>query len=76
MTQKTKHLCQGCGNDYYNHHRDKGCWLFGKAKVVERQRVGTWQHPPYSWEPETRLSCYRAEGYSMLPRTDQRIVEA
>ena len=70
---KTKKLCQGCRNDYYNQNRPGGCWSFGNAKVVQLQRVGTWQPPPYSWHPETRLACYRAVGYSMLPRDDCRI---
>lgn len=72
---KTKELCQGCYNDFYNQRDDRGCWSFSKAKVVQLQRAGTWQPPPYSWHPETRLSCYHVQGCSMLTRDDPRIRE-
>jgi hypothetical protein len=72
---KTKKLCRGCRNDYYNQNRDGGCWSFAEAKVVKRQRVGTWQPLPYSWHPETVLGCYHADGCSMLCRDDPRIEE-
>jgi len=70
---KSKSLCFGCRDDYYNQNREGGCWAFKGAKVVKRQRVGTWQPPPYPWNPETRLACYNPDGYSMLPRDDCRI---
>jgi hypothetical protein len=73
VPKKSKELCRGCRDDYYNHNREGGCWLFANAKVVQLQRVGTWQPPPYSWHPETRLSCYHADGYSMLTKDDPRI---
>lgn len=73
MNLKTKALCQGCRNDYYNQNRPEGCWSYGQAKVVQLQRVGIWQDPPYDWEPESRLNCYHAEGYAMLIKDDPRI---
>ena len=72
---KTLKLCSGCRDDYYNHCQPDGCWSYANAKVVQRQRVSTWQPPPYEWSPETRLSCYSPDGFSMLPRDDSRIVE-
>jgi len=73
MSAKTKDLCEGCYNDYYNHYRDEGCWMFADAQVTKLQRVGTWQPPPYSWHPETRLTCYGAVGYAMLSKDDCRL---
>ncbi len=70
---KAKQLCNGCRDDFYNRNREGGCWSFAGAKVVKRQRVGTWPPPPYSWHPETVLNCYHADGCSMLPRDDPRI---
>jgi hypothetical protein len=70
---KTKELCRGCYDDYYNQNREEGCWSFKTAKVVKRVRVGIWQQPPYTWRPETVLSCYRAQGCAMLPRDDCRV---
>ena len=70
---KSKDMCNGCRNSYYNANREDGCWSYKKAKVVKRLRVGTWQPPPYHWHPETVLSCYHAEGYSMLSKDDCRI---
>ncbi len=70
---KSKQLCGGCYNDLYNRNREGGCWSFKGAEVVERVRVGTWQLPPYTWRPETTLSCYHAQGSSMLSRDDCRV---
>lgn len=74
--KKSKDLCRGCRDDYYNQNRDEGCWMFARAKVVQLQRVGTWQPPPYEWHPETRLTCYHADGSAMLRQSDPRIVVA
>lgn len=30
---KTKSMCSGCRDDYYNRNRDGGCWSFAKAKI-------------------------------------------
>ena len=68
-------ICEGCYNDFYNNKEEKGCWSFSNAKVVSLTRVGAWQPPPYAWKPEKRMSCYYAQGYSMLPKTDSRIIK-
>lgn len=75
--KKTKALCSGCIYDFYNDHNPLGideCWSFASAKVVKRMQVGTWQNPPYVWQPIETLSCYRAEGNSFLERSDCRVV--
>lgn len=73
--KKTKQLCDGCHNDYYNQTREDGCWSFRTAKRVQKVRVGTWQDPPYVWQPVDTLDCYCPErGTTMLGRKDPRVV--
>jgi hypothetical protein len=70
---KTKSMCCGCRDNYYNLNRG-GCWSFANAKIVKRVRVGIWEPPPYSKDrAEKCLSCYRPEGYAMLEVTDCRV---
>lgn len=67
-------MCGGCYNDFYNHRQSDGCWSFENATIVKRVRVGTWEPPPYAKERATPcLSCYHAEGSSMLELTDCRV---
>ena len=76
MSQKTKALCNGCRDDFYNDHNPYGvktCWHFEKAVIVTKMRVGTWQNPPYKWSPQECLSCYSPEGASMIERDDPRV---
>lgn len=71
---KTKQMCQGCRDDFYNHNREGGCWSFKTAKIVKRVRVGIWEQPPYSKDrAEKCLSCYRPDGYAMLKLDDCRV---
>ena len=70
---KSKSLCSGCYNNFYNNKLEEGCWSYKNAKVVRRLRVGTWQPPPYHWHPESCLTCYSPPGYSMLEKSDCRI---
>lgn len=44
-------------------------------KVVERTQVGTWQNPPYRWQPQATLSCHRPEGRHWIERSDVRLIE-
>ncbi len=73
---KSKSMCSGCHQDYYNHNRDGGCWSFKLATVVRRVKVGTSEPPPYSkTRAEKCLSCYSPDGgHSMLELTDSRVV--
>ncbi len=75
---KTKQMCRGCRDDYYN-NRDSlgnpgsaGCWNFKIAKIVERTRIGIWQDPPYEWQPEKVLNCYNSDGGVMIDQNDPR----
>ena len=33
---KSKSMCSGCYNNFYNLNREGGCWSFAKAKIVKR----------------------------------------
>lgn len=72
---KSKSMCSGCRNDFYNHNCEGECWSFKNAKIVTRMQVGTWQPPPYIWFGIKCLTCYHAEGYSMIERSDCRVVK-
>lgn len=77
-TEKLK-LCGGCRNDYYNqpgHSTTGKCWMLGASRVVQRTRVGTWQNPPYRWQPVKTLSCHHPEGSAWIAIDDVRIVRA
>lgn len=73
MSDKTKSMCSGCHDDYYNHNPPYGCCCFATAKVVERTRVGVWQNPPYVWQPQETLSCHHPEGSVWIEDDDPRI---
>lgn len=70
-------LCAGCRDDYYNQpgNTAKGeCYSLEKAEPVERTRVGWWQNAPYTWRPQTTLSCHHAPGqFAWINRDDVRI---
>ena len=74
MPKKTKAMCSGCRDDYYNER--EGCWSFKRAKVVKRIRVGTWEPPPYDKErAQACLSCFNPDGSSMLQLDDCRVAD-
>ena len=68
MPTKTKDLCCSCENDLYNHSPHGGCWMYSSATVVTRTAVGTWNRPPYRWQPVKVLSCFHRNGMHWLPR--------
>lgn len=75
MTEKSKAMCCGCSDDFYNHSESKGCWMFEDAKIVERIKVGVWQNPPYVWNPQKCLSCFAPDGFRMIDKSDPRVVD-
>lgn len=72
---KTKAMCVGCRDDYYNGLGAKECWSFQSAKVVTKTCVGTWDRPPYLWNPQETLSCHSPEGLHWLRREDARVMD-
>lgn len=73
MTTKSKGLCAGCREDYYNQTKPGGCWLYKEAKVVTRYRIGWWVQPatPGAFTKVKMLECYSRPGefghYKELP---------
>jgi hypothetical protein len=65
--KKSKALCVGCRDDFYNGQNPMGvkeCWGYATAKVVQRFRLGWWITPdtPGAFEKVTTLSCHHAPG--------------
>jgi len=57
MSDKTKAMCRGCREDYYN--GQGGCWCYDSARVCRRAFVHLSMIPPWAVEPETTLTCHR-----------------
>lgn len=72
---KSKQMCAGCRNNFYNLNVDGGCWSYKSAKIVTKVEVGTWQNPPYIWNPVKILNCYYKQGSSFLEKKDCRVVK-
>ena len=66
MTEKSKKLCEGCDDNYYNHNREEGCWCYDTAKVVKRKMVSVDDIPPWDHEPIEVLSCFNVKRYVMI----------
>ena len=71
---KTKAMCAGCHQDFYNKNVEGGCWMWKTSKITTKMRVGIWQNPPYEWSPQKFLSCYQPEGYALIEKNDCRVV--
>jgi len=73
---KTKELCSGCRDDYYNHGSKSTtgeCWMFEKAKVKKRYVIG-WrisQDKKENFSKVVTLNCHSEPGsfayYDELP---------
>lgn len=66
MIKKTKAMCSGCTENFYNGNNPydvKECWNFKTAEVVQKKFVPLDMRPPWNMRPETTLSCYRKKGY-------------
>jgi len=61
-SKKTKALCRGCRDDYYNNPGE--CWSYKNAKVVQRWRIGWWTAPSRvdCFDKVTTLSCHAEPG--------------
>jgi hypothetical protein len=76
MTCKSKSLCVGCRDNFYNGGNPLGvkeCWSYKSAKVVTRYRIGWWTAPtePGAFTKVKTLDCHHAPGqyghYEKLP---------
>ena len=64
-TAKTKSLCVGCRNDFYNGRGAAECWSYKNAKVCTRWRLG-WLVTPDTkgaFTKVTTLDCHHAPGH-------------
>mgnify|MGYP001576579523 CR=1 FL=1 len=77
MQIKSKTLCEGCRNDFYNQPGNAPggeCWLFQKAKVATRWRLPWWTAPTESgaFTKVRTLDCHTEPGrfafYETLPK--------
>jgi hypothetical protein len=62
--KKDIRMCAGCRDNFYNGNNPYGikqCWNFPSAKVEKRMLIPVDMCPPYDFEPEWVLSCYRPE---------------
>ena len=70
---KSKALCEGCRNDFYNGQGADECWSFKDANVCNRFRLGWWTAPTErgAFRKVQTLSCHHAPGkyahYARLP---------
>jgi hypothetical protein len=63
VTEKSKLLCAGCTDNFYN-QQPQGCWNYDDAKVVTRYRIGWWVAPtePGAFTKVDTLGCHHAPG--------------
>lgn len=73
---KSKGLCVGCRENFYNGYNDIGtkeCWNYKSARVVKRYRIGWWtpQDRAENFDPVMVMSCRCDTGrfayYDKLP---------
>ena len=66
-TKKTKTLCIGCTENFYNGNNDLGvteCWNYKSGTIRRKKFVPVWMRPPWTDVPViTTLSCHRKKGY-------------
>ena len=62
--EKSKQLCSGCRDDFYNGQGAAECWFYKDAKVVTRYRIGWWTAPtePGAFTKVETLACHSAPG--------------
>lgn len=66
---KSKQMCLGCRNNFYNGRNDLGvkeCWCYKDAKIVKRKMVSYSQVPPWNQEPIKVLDCMQIPGYALV----------
>lgn len=74
---KSKDLCRGCRDDFYNCGGATGltnhCWHYDDAQIKKVIRIGYWETPPYIKKPiEKKLVCYRKTGECFIEIPDQK----
>ena len=63
---KTKAMCSGCHNNFYNDnnpHGVKECWTYKSAKVIKRRAVHRDERPPWKGTPRWMFDCFNEPGW-------------
>jgi hypothetical protein len=66
---KSKDMCSGCENNFYNGKNNLGikeCWSYKSVRIVKRKLVHYNQVPLWTQEPIKTLSCKRIKGYVLI----------
>jgi hypothetical protein len=66
---KSKQMCVGCRDNFYNGNNDLGvieCWNYKSAKIVSKKKVPYTMIPPWNMHPIKCLDCYHENGYAMI----------
>lgn len=63
--KKSKKLCEGCYNDFYNQGGGgaKECWSYAGAEVCKRAFVHVSMVPPWKVKPVTTLTCHHKKNH-------------
>jgi hypothetical protein len=67
--------CSGCRDNFYNGNNPFGveeCWSFKNAQLTLRRRVGIWDRPPWTNEPERLPDCYKVKGAIFVGPNQER----
>jgi len=73
---KSKALCSGCTDDFYNGQGAAECWLYKDAKVVKRFRIGWWtmQDKAENFTPVYTFQCHHARGqYALMEQLPEHL---
>ena len=69
---KSKALCSGCYDDFYNQARVDGCWSYEGATVCQKKFVHVDQRPPWTNYPEWTLSCHTKQRFVSVGLDQER----
>jgi hypothetical protein len=55
--KKSRDLCSGCNNNWYNQNKQGKCWSYSSAKVKLQSYPFHLNHRP-PWQVRWQLSCF------------------
>lgn len=73
--EKTTKMCDACRDDFYNGRSNcdgkNECWLFEKATIVRRWKLGWWTSPVTrrAYREVETLSCFHQPGTAAFHKT-------
>ncbi len=60
---KSKDLCRGCYDDFYNQTDAEECWSYADSRVALKKFVHIDQVPPWKNKTEWTLSCHHRQRF-------------